>query len=447
MKAFSNSKRGSTVVDAPERIYAPATAEVAWAGPAPAGALHRARGGPYERIEDTEGDDELYVPAREKAGSRWRGVVKSVAGRIVLGIVVLVGLAASATGVIFARNYFMQDARFVIPAFAHIETVGNTHLTRAQLLSVFGGDVDRNIFRVPLAERRADVERLPWVQHATVMRLLPNTLRVSVVERTPVAFVRQGTSIGLVDPGGVLLDMPADAPGDPHYSFPVLTGISASDPLSMRAARMEIYRRFMRELDSSGEKISDNLSEVDVSSPEDVKALIASGSTDILVHFGEEDFLARYRHFQEHLPEWKQQYPKLASADMRYDRQVVLEMAAGAGVPSTEVVASNSAEGAHSDVKGEVRKIDAAAASPAPTSVQQPALQQPALQQPALQQPARPSEQMEVHARGPVARAVSIATPKTRAAVPKTSAANAKMFAALAAERRRQMKNSGQGPQ
>ena len=84
-------------------------------------------------------------------------------------------------------------------------------MTKAQLLSIFGGDVERNIFTVSLAERRAELERLPWVEHATVMRLLPDRLRVSIVERTPVAFVRQGNHIGLVDGSGVLLDMPADA--------------------------------------------------------------------------------------------------------------------------------------------------------------------------------------------------------------------------------------------
>ena len=61
---------------------------------------------------------------------------------------------------------------------------------------------------------------------------------------------------------------------DTHYSFPVVTGIAADDPLSTRAARMKIYERFTTELDGSGEKISQELSEVDLSNPEDVKALI-----------------------------------------------------------------------------------------------------------------------------------------------------------------------------
>jgi cell division protein FtsQ len=148
--------------------------------------------------------------------------------------------------------------------------------------------------------------------------------------------VRQGSHIGLVDAAGVLLDMPSDAKADAHYSFPVVSGISADDPLSTRAARMKIFNQFTSDLDSSGEKISQELSEVDLSNPEDVKALIPDHSMDILVHFGDTDFLDRYRKFQQHLPEWRTVYPKLSSVDMRYERQVVLEMQPGSTVPVTD---------------------------------------------------------------------------------------------------------------
>ncbi len=92
--------------------------------------------------------------------------------------------------------------------------------------------------------------------------------------------------------------MPVDAKTNEHYSFPVVTGISAEEPLSTRAARMKIFERFTSELDGSGEKISEKLSEVDLSNPEDVQALIPDHSTEILVHFGEDNFLERYRRVQ-----------------------------------------------------------------------------------------------------------------------------------------------------
>jgi cell division protein FtsQ len=272
--------------------------------------------------------DDDNVPARRRqAGTRirFRGLPATKGGRIAAVVAVLFLLGFCVGAGLLARDLLMHDDRFVIQSSSSIEIEGNSHLTRAQLLSIFGGDVERNIFTVSLAERRAELERLPWVEHATVMRLLPNRMRVSITERTPVAFVRQGNHIGLVDGTGVLLDMPTDAPANTHYSFPVVTGIGGDEPLSTRAARMKIFAKFTSELDAEGEKISQNLSEVDLSNPEDVKALIPDHASDVLVHFGEENFLDRYQKYKAHLAEWRAQYPKLSAVDMRYERQVVLE--------------------------------------------------------------------------------------------------------------------------
>ena len=275
-------------------------------------------------------------------------------GRIVAAAIVLGGLAGFTAVLWQARAVLLASPELTIRSSSSIQITGNQHLTRPQLLSVFGDDVDRNLLTVSLEDRRAQLEQLPWVEHATVMRLLPNKLRVAIVERTPVAFVRQGSEIRLVDNNGVLLDISPDAPVANHYSFPVVTGINQEDPLSTRAARMELYERFLTELDSGpssgSDKVSQTISEVDLSSPEDVKALLATGvpsgtqdkASDILVHFGSEDFLARYQKFEQRLPEWKTQYPKLASVDMRYDRQVVLEMAPGSAAPAAPRDASTA---------------------------------------------------------------------------------------------------------
>jgi cell division protein FtsQ len=423
---------GSAVLEAPEESYAPETeTRTPWQGrgPAPAGALQRGYGS-----EDYDGpgvagpgygalDEPEYIPRRGSFRLRFRGLPRSVAGRIVLGVVAFGVLGAVAVAVAGVRYYLLHDSRFLVETSDDIQIAGAQHLTRDQVLSVFGADLERNIFRVSLAERRADLERLPWVEHATVMRLLPNNIRVQIRERTPVAFVRQGTQIGLVDAGGVLLDMQPDAAGDPHYSFPVLTGVSADDPLSTRAARMEIYRRFMQALDSTGEHLTDSLSEVDVSNPEDVKALVPSGSSDILVHFGQEEFLKRYREFQQHLPEWKQKYPKLASADMRYEGQIVLEMQGGGG----------AAPAGSGSASGPAANADAVAARPAPVAATPPASVRPPSVQPASVQSAKP-KLVAAKATKPAAKKTVANKPvANKKAAAGQSAANQKEFAALAA--------------
>jgi cell division protein FtsQ len=302
-------------------------------------------------------------------------IPRTLWGRIAAGATLLLLAAASIAGALWIRNYLLHDPHFVVPTSESIQIAGNSHLTRAQLLSVFGEDVDRNLFTIPLDARRAELESLPWVEHATVMRLLPNHVSVSIVERTPVAFVRQGTEIGLVDANGVLFDLPDPGTGAqpaPHYSFPVLTGISAADPLSTRAARMRIYLAFMAALDATGEAVSHRLSEVDLSNPEDIKAIIpdtGASNADILVHFGEEKFLERYHQYQEHLAEWRAQYPHLASVDMRYERQVVLQMQPGTSVPASTAAtgaATGSPAAATSDPPSATTASSPVSTKPAP---------------------------------------------------------------------------------
>jgi cell division protein FtsQ len=201
---------------------------------------------------------------------------------------------------------------------------------------VFGEDVGRNVFFVPLNDRRRQLEKIPWIEKATVMRVLPDQLRISVVERTPVALVRHGQQIGLVDANGVLLSMSASSMSKHHYSFPVVTGIDPGDPLASRKARMAVYGRLIGDLDSTGQHLSQQISEIDLTDPEDARVVfMPEQGSDVLAHFGDDQFLARYQRYKAHINEWRQQYPHLASVDLRYEQQVVLEMTPGAGGSQT----------------------------------------------------------------------------------------------------------------
>ncbi len=294
----------------------------------------------YADDEETEG----ILRGNGRGRRIRRGLIpRTRTGWIVAGVTSMLCLGAVAASALKASEYLTRSANFRIPASRNIEIDGNSHLTRAQMLSVFGEDIEHNIFRVPMEQRRAQLEAMPWIEHATVMRLLPNRIRVHVEERVPIAFARQGGSIGLVDANGVLLDVPPDAPGS--YAFPVVAGIRAEDSPAARAERMKLYAAFARDMDSDGKGSSTQFSEIDLSDPEDVKALVPDGNSEVLVHFGTENFLARYRKYQDHIVEWRSQYPRLSSVDMRYERQVVLQMpqkdatvaAASAGEPAAVV--------------------------------------------------------------------------------------------------------------
>jgi cell division protein FtsQ len=176
------------------------------------------------------------------------------------------------------------------------------------------------------------------VEEASVMRLLPNRISVTIRERTPVAFAQIGSRISLIDANGVVMGMPADR--KTKYSFPVIRGITETEPLSSRAAAMKIYNRLVSELgatdDESAAATSANgspnggtnyvrqLSEVDLSDPENVKVTANDPGGTMVVHLGKEDFLPRYKLYVTHIAEWRQQFQNVQSVDLRFEGQVVV---------------------------------------------------------------------------------------------------------------------------
>jgi cell division protein FtsQ len=353
------------------------------------------------------GADRFADRFKEPAGPWWRP--RSTVGRVFLGLGVLLVLGSFTAGALALKTFIDRDSRFRIGGADNIQATGLTQVSRAEMLPVFGEDIGRNIFFVPLKERRKQLEAIPWVQRATVKRLMPDQIRVTVVERQPIAFVRRGQQIGLVDADGVLLTMAPAMMAQHHYSFPVVTGIVPADPLSKRRARMAVYGRLLAELDANNQHLSEQLSEIDLTDPQDARVLMPEQGRDILGHFGDDRFLERYQRYQAHIAEWRQQYPKLAAVDLRYDNQVVLEMTPGTNAVAaavgdrsdpaaaqaetppkpqagTEVAAASMAEPAPS--KPESTK-SAAGVTPSqapekPATVNQVAVKQVAVKQPAV---------------------------------------------------------------
>jgi cell division protein FtsQ len=308
-------------------------------------------------VEMADPDEDEEIPRRrrqfEKPSGPWYRPTSKF-GRVLLAGGVLLVIGAVSTGIIAVKNLLEHDSRFRIAGTEDIQAVGLTQVSRADILPIFGADIGKNIFFIHLSERRKELEQIPWIKSATVMRLLPDQIRVSVVERTPVAFVREGQQIELVDADGVLLTMSPEGMTQHHYSFPVVTGIDPRDAASSRKTRMAVYQRLISELDSGGQNISRQISEIDLTDPEDARVLMQDDPT--LLHFGDEQFLARYQRYKAHIAEWRQQYPQLSQLDLRYDSQVVLKMASGAsatsGATSTTAASGTAAKpspAAHTD--------------------------------------------------------------------------------------------------
>jgi len=273
------------------------------------------------RLVDLDVDEESpFLRGQKRVSARRSSLPKKTANRLVwislaAAVVCFATVAASA----FYR-YGERSWRFRVDSSDNIEITGTQNVTKGQIMEVMGADMGRNVFFIPLAQQKAQLEQIPWVESASVMRFVPNRLKVEIHERTPVAFARVGPRISLIDASGALMELTSTK----KYSFPVILGMNAAEPLSTRAPRMTIYNELARELDSGGAHYSQDLSEVDLSDLEDVKVRVNDPSGEVLVHLGAADYLRRYKIYVSHAREWRQQFDKLESVDLRYENQIIV---------------------------------------------------------------------------------------------------------------------------
>lgn len=275
------------------------------------------------RLVDLDAEQESpFLRGQKRVPARRGPLPKKTAHRLMWVAAAILLLAVLAISTISLYRYGKHSWRFRIDSSDQIEVAGAVHVSRAQIMEVMGSDIGRNIFFIPLAERQQQLEQIPWVESASVMRFVPNRLRIEIHERTPVAFARIGSHISLIDEGGTLMEL---NPGVKHkYSFAVIAGMNGSEPFSTRAARMKIYNGLVHALDAGGARYSQELSEVDLSDPEDVKILASDASGEVLVHLGSSNYLQRYKTFVTHVLQWRQQFDKLESVDLRYDGQIIV---------------------------------------------------------------------------------------------------------------------------
>ena len=275
------------------------------------------------RVIDLEDEQESpFLRAQKRVSARRSTLPKSTANGLKWGAAVLVALGLAAGAGVALYRYGKYSWRFRIDSSDQIEVSGALHVPHAQIMEVMGSDIGRNIFFVPLDRRKQQIEQLPWVESASVMRFVPNRLRIEIHERTPVAFARVGSHICLADASGTLMDLER-APRQ-KYSFPVITGMSASEAPFTRAARMKNYNELIRQLDSGGTHYSQDISEVDLADAEDVKLLTADPAGGVVVHLGNSNYLQRYKVYVAHIEAWRQQFEKLDSVDLRYDGQIIV---------------------------------------------------------------------------------------------------------------------------
>ena len=134
------------------------------------------------------GDDEpRYLRRQKPVEVRKKGLSRRVrdSWRVWLTRGAIAGAISGAlAGAIY---FFLFSPQVILAAPEQVEVIGNRYVSREAVVNLFAVDRGRSVLRIPLAARRLELERIAWVDQAYVERILPNRIRVEVLEREPVA--------------------------------------------------------------------------------------------------------------------------------------------------------------------------------------------------------------------------------------------------------------------
>jgi cell division protein FtsQ len=291
----------------------------------------------------------LEIKRRKFGKKAWKGYAR---------VSLWAGIGVVAAGASYMVGHFLMASKEMALIHPDQVQISATHYVSANnVREIFRADRDHSVLRIPLDERRRQIEALPWVEHATVRRALPNTIEVDITERAPIAFLRDGNQMDLIDVHGVILPRPLK--GDFH--FPVITGMGSSMPIEDREQRMKMFAGFTLAAEQARSGAMEKVSEVDLTEAKDLRATVSdlqgssalNGTPDdqwvesdapIVVHFGDSDFENKFFTVLNDIGEWRAKAGRVESVDLRFngeavvnpDRTLVAQMRDDAGAVATK---------------------------------------------------------------------------------------------------------------
>lgn len=227
-------------------------------------------------------------------------------------LVVLLGYAGYRGAALIAEASSLQ--------IGHLTVRGNQRLSTGEVLALVEGLRGQNILAATLEDWRQKLLSSPWVERATIRRVLPSTVEIAIHERRPMGVGRLGTAMYLVDAGGVIIDEYGPAYAD--IDLPIIDGIAAAPQDGgsiVDAARAEFAGRVIAALAARPE-IAARVSQLDVANLHD--AVVVLDGDAALLHLGDADFVARLQQYIDLAPALRERLDGIDYVDLRFDERM-----------------------------------------------------------------------------------------------------------------------------
>lgn len=247
-------------------------------------------------------------PARKRSPASKYGWV---AARLFV-LMLVVGYAAYRGVTLIAASSSLQ--------IGHMVVRGHERLSAGEVLSLVEGLRGRNILAVDLDDWQQKLLSSPWVESATIRRVLPSTLEISVRERRPIGIGRIGTAMYLIDARGVIIDEYGPAYAD--LDLMIIDGLAAAPQDGgsiVDAARAEFAARVIAAL-STRPEMARRVSQLDVSDLHD--AVVVLEGDPALLRLGDTEFVARLQQYLDLAPALNERLNGIDYVDLRFDERL-----------------------------------------------------------------------------------------------------------------------------
>ncbi len=207
----------------------------------------------------------------------------------------------------------------------HVVVSGNEQMATGDVLAQIDGLVGQPIVALDLQQWQRQLERSPWVQQATLRRVLPDTIEVTLAERRPLAIGRVGTSLVLVDATGTVID--AFGPNYEGFDLPIIDGLVQRGERGgavRSGARAALVASLLGDL-SADPSLLGKVSQVDVADPENVVVWLDDDPVRLLV--GDRDFRQRLAGYLEVRGAVRARVSEIEAVDLRFGRRVFVRPA------------------------------------------------------------------------------------------------------------------------
>jgi cell division protein FtsQ len=137
-----------------------------------------------------------------------RGIGLAAAALIVLGSIVFGVVRGGHVADVIAYLRDVRDTAANAAGFniTGVALAGHKHLTREEIFAIAGVTGHSSLLFLDVADARARLKTNPWIADATVQKLYPDRLQITITEREAFALWQKGGRIGVIADDGTVLE-------------------------------------------------------------------------------------------------------------------------------------------------------------------------------------------------------------------------------------------------